>query len=166
MSTESDSDTINDTTYQGVWVCHFVSSISAPSRLVSRCNQQHVLHTREVSGHLGSERHSFPRAIAAFFCTAVLLASAAAWRKRSCTTSVPSRLLASPSISRQWAKHRAAFPDTISSQPEASKWRKTDSSAMNNDWKAKTLNVNFAVCYTHMKIYRLTAITKVAYTVH
>lgn len=78
--------------------------------------------------HLGSERHSFPSAMAAFFCTSVLVASAAACRSSCSTISVPSRLLAIPSNSRQWAKHRAAFPDTVSSQLEPSKWRKSDSS--------------------------------------
>lgn len=78
--------------------------------------------------HLGSERQSFPRAMAAFFCTSVLVASAAACRSSSSTISVPSSLLAIPSNSRQWAKHRAAFPDTVSSQLEPSKWRKSDSS--------------------------------------
>lgn len=95
-------------------------------RQVSRCNQQH--HTVWRNSHLGSERHSFPRAMAAFFCRAVLLGSAAARRSSISTISVPSRRLAVPSNSRQWARHSAAFPDTVSSQLEASKRRNTDSS--------------------------------------
>lgn len=87
--------------------------------------------------YLGSLRHNFPRAIAAFRCRAVLLASAAAWRSKSATISVPSRPLAVPSNSKQWAKQRAAFPVTISSVLEPSKRRKTDSSVLRNSWTEK-----------------------------
>lgn len=76
----------------------------------------------------GLRGHNFPRAIAAFRCTVVLLASPAAWRSSTSTISVPSRLLAVCSNSRQWAKHRAALTDTISSQLEHGKWRRKDSS--------------------------------------
>lgn len=88
----------------------------------------------EVRGHLGSESHSLPRATAAFSCTAALAASPAAWRSSTATISVPSRALAAPSNSRQCARHRAAFPNTISSQLEPSKRRKTDSSVQSDKW--------------------------------
>lgn len=84
------------------------------------------------TSHLGSERHSFPRATAAFLCTPALLGSAAAWRSRSSTISVPSRRLAVPCNSRQCARHSAALPDTISSQLGASRRRSTDSSVHTN----------------------------------
>ena len=111
-----------------------------------------------MRGYLGSERHSFPRAIAAFCCTVVLLASPAAWRRSTRTISVPSRLLAVPSNSRQWAKHRAAFPDTISSQLEPNKWRKMDSSVWNNKGIANS-NITLKYIKTHdVKFYRYTAL--------
>lgn len=102
--------------------------------------------------HLGSVRHNFPRAIAAFRRRAVLSASAAAWRSNSDTISVPSRLLAVPSNSKQWAKQRAAFPVTISSLLEPSKRRKTDSSVLRNRWtkNKKENNTLKYTWYTHI----------------
>lgn len=132
-----------------------------------------------MRGHLGSDWHSFPRAIAAFCCTAVLLASPAAWRSSSNTISVPSRLLAVPSSWRQWAKHRAAFPDTISSQLELSKWRKTDSSVKddkgiadkkhNTQWNGKHENQPYtALKHMNMKTttYCTNKHTKHTHTLH
>lgn len=108
-----------------------------------------------MRGHLGSDWHSFPRAIAAFRCTSVLFASPAACRSSISTISVPSRLLAVPSNSRQWAKHRAAFPNTVSSQLVPSNLRKVDSSVWNDKWGKnwKYIHQLQALKSLHLNIY-------------
>lgn len=111
-----------------VWLFKGLQVYQCSSRLDCGMQSKACGLQSEVKGHLGSDRHSFPRATAAFRCTAVFLASPAAWRSSSSTISVPSRLLAIPSSSTQRLRHRAAFPATISSLPGASKRRKMERS--------------------------------------
>lgn len=91
--------------------------------------------------HLGLDLPSFLRAIAALCCGAALSTSPAAsqqWQHNISTKQVGGNSF----ISKQWPKHRAMFPETISLKLELNKLHKINSPVSNNRWKKHEESAN------------------------